>query len=62
MRFFPIWLKEETQPKWANAIFVQKNQRFAPYLKLIKEMPLFWNSIFLKSSFNLKLDFWTIEL
>ena len=48
-------------PKWANALFVQKNQRFAHFPKLIKKMPLFWNSIFSKSSFNLKLDFLKIE-
>ena len=28
-----------TRPKWVNALFVQKNQRFAPFLKLIREMP-----------------------
>ena len=38
------------------------NPIIASFLKLIKEMPLFCNSIFSKSSFNLKLDFWTIEL
>ena len=49
-------------PKWANALFLQKNQCFAPFSKLIREMLLFWNLIFSKSSFNLKLNFWTIEL
>ena len=44
------------KPKWANALFAQKFQVFAPFPKLIREMPLFCNSIFSKSSFNVKLD------
>jgi len=31
--------------KWANALFSQTKQGFAPFSKLIKEMPLFYNLI-----------------
>ena len=34
------------------AHFAQKIQHFAQFSKLIREMPLFWNLIFSKSSFN----------
>ena len=44
-------------PKWANALFTQNLQHSATFSKLIREMPLFCNSIFLNSSFNVKLDF-----
>ena len=40
--------------KWANAPFKKQIQHFAPFPKLIKEMPLFWNSIFSKSSYKNK--------
>ena len=30
---------EISRRKWASALFVQKNQRFAPFLKLIREIP-----------------------
>ena len=36
--------------KLANAIFRQKKQHYTPFPKLIKEMALFWNSIFLQLS------------
>ena len=49
------------KPKWANALFAQKFQVFTPFPKLIREMPLFCNSIFSKSSFNAKLDLQKIE-
>ena len=49
-------------PKWDFTPFSQTFQQNALCLKLFKKMPLFWNLIFRKSSFNLKLDFWTIEL
>ena len=52
----------KSKPKWANALFAQNIHHFAPFPKLIREMPFFCNSIFSKSSFNLKLDFWSIEL
>ena len=42
--------------KLAFASFAQKIHHFAQFPKLIKEMPLFWNSIFSKSSFNVKLN------
>ena len=32
----------------------KKNPAFAPFPKLIKEMPLFWNSIFSKLSYKIK--------
>ena len=38
--------------KWANVLFVQKNQRSAPFSKLIRKMPLFWNAIFGQSSYS----------
>ena len=44
-------------PKWANALFTQNLQHSATFPKLIREMPLFCNSIFSKSSFNVKLNF-----
>ena len=50
------WLMEKTGRKWANSLFVQKNKCFAQFPKLIKEMPFFYNVIFSKSSFNVKLD------
>ena len=31
----------QIRPKWANVLFVQKNQRCASFPKLIMEMPLF---------------------
>ena len=34
--------------KWANALLVQKNQRFAPFSKLIREMPHKYELIKLK--------------
>ena len=34
----------------------KKNQHFAQFPKLIREMPFFCNSIFSKLSFNVKLD------
>ena len=40
--------------KWANAHFKKTIQHFAPLSKLIREMPLFWNSIFSKSSYKKK--------
>ena len=42
--------------KLAFARFTQKIQYFASFVKLIREMPLFWNSIFLKSSFNITIN------
>ena len=38
----------------ANALFRQKKQYFVPFSKLIREMSLYWNSIFSKSSFKKK--------
>ena len=32
----------------------KKIQHFTPFPKLIREMPLFWNSIFSKSSYKKK--------
>ena len=49
-------------PKWGFTPFLQIFQQNAPCLKLIRDMPLFLNSICRKSSFNIKLYFWTIEL
>ena len=41
--------------KWANAPFKKKKiQHFAPIPKLIRKMPLSWNSIFSKSSYKKK--------
>ena len=40
------------RPKWANAFFVQKNQCFTYFFKLIREIPLFWNSICGQLSYN----------
>ena len=40
-----------TWRKWANAPFKKTIQHFAQFFKLIKEMPLFWNSIFSKLSY-----------
>ena len=48
-------------PKWANALFAQNIQHYAPFSKLIREMPLFCNLIFSKSSFNVKLNLQKIE-
>ena len=42
----PFWAK-----KPANALFGQKNQHPAFFLKLIREMPLFCNSIIRKLKF-----------
>ena len=52
----------KSEPKWVNAIFTHNIQHFASFPKRIREMPLFCNLIFSKSSFNLKLNFSTIEL
>ena len=41
--------------KWANALFVQKNQRFVPFSKLIREMPLKYELIKLKKKKKKKL-------
>ena len=38
--------------KWAFALFAKTCQQNAPYLKLISEMLLFWNSIFGQSSYS----------
>ena len=40
--------------KWANAPFKKTIQHFVPFSKLIREMPIFWNSIFSKSSYKKK--------
>ena len=40
--------------KLAFALFKKTIQHFALFLKLIREILLFWNSIFLKSSFKKK--------
>ena len=45
------------RPKLAFTHFSQTFQQNAPCLKLIREMPLFWNSIFYKSSFKCKTRF-----
>ena len=60
-RFFSEWtwicanstprFKSIIGRKLPNAIFGQKKQYFAHFPKLIREMPLFWNSIFSKSSY-----------
>ena len=47
---------EKSRPKWSNALFAQNIQHSTPFPKLIREMPLFCNSIFTKLSFNVKLD------
>ena len=38
--------------KLANSLFTQTFQNFANFPKLIREMPLFWNSIFGQSSYS----------
>ena len=48
--------------KLANALFGQKNQHFAIFLKLIREMLLFCNSIIRKSRFIEELDCVIVEL
>ena len=52
----------EVQKKLANALFGQKNQHPVLFLKLIREMPLFCNSIIRKSRFIEKLDYIIVEL
>ena len=52
---------EKSRPKWENVLFLQNIQHSAPVPKLIREIPLFYNSIFSKSSFNVKLNLYKIE-
>ena len=46
---------DELRPKWANVFFSpkkkKKKQCSAPFPKLIRKMPLFYNLIMAKSSF-----------
>ena len=37
---------DNIRPKWQNTPFLQTFQQNAPCLKLFRDMPLFWNSIF----------------
>ena len=46
-------------PKLAKAPFPQTFQHFTPFPKLIREIPLFWNLIFFKSSSKCKT--WFLE-
>ena len=41
--------------KWTNAHFKKTIQHFAQFPKLIREMSLFWNSVFSKSSYKKKI-------
>ena len=51
--------------KWAYAFLEQKFQRFAQFPKLIREIPLFCNSIYRKSSYNKlkikKKNYWNLR-
>ena len=47
----------KVRPKWGFIPFSQTFQQNAPCLKLFRNMPLFWNSIFRKSSFKCKTQF-----
>ena len=49
-----------TWRKWVNGHFKKKKiQYFVIFSKLIREILLFWNSIFSKSSYKKKKNFWS---
>ena len=45
--------------KMGKCLFQKKKkiQHFTPFPKLIREMPLFWNSVFSKSSYKKKKNY-----
>ena len=58
-----MWLLMKLEgAKMAFALFAQNKLQNAHILKLSSKMPLFWNSIFKKSSFNEKLNLMKIKL
>ena len=50
------------EKKLANALFGQKKQHSVLFPKLIRKMPLFYNSIVWKSRFIEELDYVIVEL
>ena len=52
---------EDVGPKLGYTSFGQKFQQNAPFLELFRDMPLFSNSIFRKSSFSVELEFMELE-
>ena len=53
-KLFPNFKVDIIRRKWANAPFKKTIRHFAQFSKLIREMYIFWNSIFSKSSYKKK--------
>ena len=53
-KLFPNFKVDIIRRKWVNGPFKKTIRHFAQFSKLIREMPIFWNSIFLQSNYKKK--------